>query len=159
MLELKTGMMFERLEIRTDGNGAGRYRGGCGLRRDIRFVSDGEFLSVMKKTKERPWALMGGLEPEANRMILNPETDREQRVGTYRIAVRPGDRAWNFTAGGAGYGEPTERDPARVLEDVLDGYVSPEAARDVYKVVLSGDGVDVEGTRRLRQSPSTEPAS
>src|SRR6185295_9017759 len=82
VLELKTGMMFDRLEIRTDSAGAGRHRGGCGLRRDIRFVSDGEFLSVMKKTKERPWALMGGLEPEANTMALDPETDRERHVGT-----------------------------------------------------------------------------
>ena len=158
VLELKTGMMFERLEIRTDGGGAGRFRGGCGLRRDIRFISDGEFLSVMKKTKERPWALMGGHEPDANRMVLNPETAREQRVGTYRIAVRAGDRAWNLTAGGAGYGDPAGRDPARVLEDVIDGYVSRDAARDVYKVALSGDAVDEEGTRRLRGSGTLEPA-
>ena len=156
VLELKTGMMFDRLELRTDGGGAGLFRGGCGLRRDIRFVSDGEFLSVMKKTKTRPWALLGGHEPEPNQMVLNPETDRERRVGTYRAAVRAGDRARNLTAGGAGYGEPARRDPSRVIEDVLDGYVSRQAALATYKVVLRGDGIDEEATRRLRAMAGTE---
>ncbi|HEY0699620.1 MAG TPA: hydantoinase B/oxoprolinase family protein, partial [Micromonospora sp.] len=61
VLEARTGMFFERVEIRTDSGGAGRHRGGCGLRRDIRFVMPGEFLSVIKKTKSAPWALAGGL--------------------------------------------------------------------------------------------------
>ncbi len=50
VLEARSGMRFERLEIRADSGGAGRFRGGCGLRRDIVFDADGEFLSVIKKT-------------------------------------------------------------------------------------------------------------
>ncbi|WP_432839867.1 hydantoinase B/oxoprolinase family protein [Dactylosporangium sp. CA-092794] len=134
VLEAKTGMFFERMEIRTDSGGAGAFRGGAGLRRDIRFVTPGEFLSVIKKTKARPWALAGGLSPEPNRVIVFPGTDRERSVSTKRTAVAAGDRVTLLTAGGGGHGDPRERDPGLVREDVAEGYVSPEAARDVYGV-------------------------
>jgi N-methylhydantoinase B len=152
IMEMKTGMFFERLELTTDSGGAGKHRGGLGLRRDIRFLSDGELLSVMKKSKTRPWALEGGREPEPNGMILYPESDRQRKVGTHRAKVAAGDRARNVTAGGGGYGHPTERDPDRVLEDVLDGYISRDAARNIYQVVLQDDRVDYEATRRVRST-------
>ncbi|WP_066367413.1 hydantoinase B/oxoprolinase family protein [Herbidospora mongoliensis] len=133
VLEAKTGMFFERLEIRTDSGGAGRFRGGPGLRRDIRFVTEGEFLSVIKKTRSRPWALDGGCEPEPNQVIVFPGTDREHRVSTRRTAVSPGDRVTLLTAGGGGHGDPRDRDPQAVRDDVAEGYVSAEAARDLYE--------------------------
>jgi N-methylhydantoinase B len=150
VLELKTGMFFEHLELRTDSGGAGTFRGGLGLRRDIRFVSAGEFLTVMKKSKTRPWALAGGLEPEPNGMLMYADSDRQKRVGTYRAKVACGDKARNLTAGGGGYGPPAGRDPGRVLEDVLDGYVTRDAARDIYGVALTDRGIDLDGTARLR---------
>jgi N-methylhydantoinase B len=129
-------MFMERVEIRTDSGGAGAHRGGCGLRRDIRFVTPGEFLTVIKKTKTRPWALDGGLRPEANQIVVFPGTDREHRVSTKRTTVVPGDRITLLTAGGGGHGRPADRDPAAVHVDVAEGYVSPEAAREVYGVHL-----------------------
>jgi len=143
-------MFFERLELRTDSGGPGKFRGGLGIRRDIRFISDGEMLSVMKKTKTSAWPLAGGKEPMRNGFVLSPETEQEKKVGTYRAAVVAGDTCRNLTAGGGGYGDPTGREPARVLEDVLDGYVSREAAREAYQVALDGDAVDEVGTRKLR---------
>ncbi|WP_062437067.1 hydantoinase B/oxoprolinase family protein [Herbidospora daliensis] len=134
VLEAKTGMFFERVEIRTDSGGAGRHRGGAGLRRDIRFVTEGEFLSVIKKTRSRPWALDGGHEPDPNQVIVFPGTDREERVSTRRTAVSPGDRVTLLTAGGGGHGDPRDRDPEAVRDDVAEGYVSPQAARDLYGV-------------------------
>ncbi|MFV2018383.1 hydantoinase B/oxoprolinase family protein [Micromonospora sp. LOL_023] len=137
VLEARTGMFFERFEMRTDSGGAGRHRGGAGLRRDIRFVTAGEFLSVIKKTKSAPWALDGGAQPDPNQVIVFPGTERERRVSTKRTPVVPGDRITLLTAGGGGHGDPGERDPDAVREDVAEGYVSPAAARDVY-------GVDVD---------------
>ena len=134
VLEARTGMFFERLEIRTDSAGAGRFRGGCGLRRDIRFVTDGEFLSVTKKTKSAPWALDGGRESEPNQVVVFPGTDREHRVSTRRTPVRIGDRITLLTAGGAGHGDLTRRDPDSVRHDVAEGYVSARAAHDTYGV-------------------------
>jgi N-methylhydantoinase B len=150
VLESKTGMRVEKLELRQDSAGAGKFRGGCGLERQLRFVSDGELLSVMKKTKTRPWSLAGGGEPEANGIMFFPGTEREKRVGTYREKVSAGDRAINLTAGGGGHGRASERDPQRVLEDVLDGYVSREAARQLYRVAIEGNRVDPAATRKLR---------
>ena len=136
VLEARSGMLFERLEIREDSGGAGRFRGGAGLQRDIRFVSDGEFLSVIKKTRSAPWALEGGLEPDPNQVIVFPGTEREARVSTKRVPVRAGDLIRLLTAGGGGHGDPADRDPDAVRRDVSEGYVSKRAARDVYGVEL-----------------------
>ncbi|MEV8515272.1 hydantoinase B/oxoprolinase family protein [Dactylosporangium sp. NPDC051484] len=134
VLEAKTGMFFERMEIRTDSGGAGRFRGGPGLRRDIRFVTPGEFLSVIKKTKSRPWAIDGGTAPQANRVVVFPGTARERAVSTKRTTVAAGDRVTILTAGGGGHGDPALRHPDAVREDVADGYVSADAARTIYGV-------------------------
>ncbi|MQA03322.1 MAG: hydantoinase B/oxoprolinase family protein [Streptosporangiales bacterium] len=137
VLEARSGMVVERLEIRCDSAGAGRFRGGCGLRRDIRFRSAGEFLSVIKRTKTPPWALAGGAEPEPSQVLAFPGTEREQRVGTKRLTVRPGDRISLLTAGGGGHGDPRTRDPDLVRADVAEGYVSAAAARNDYGVEVS----------------------
>jgi N-methylhydantoinase B len=150
VIEMKTGMFIESLELQTDTGGAGKQRGGVGLARRIRFVSPGEFLSVTKKTKTAPWALAGGCESAPNAMVVYAGTDREKRVGTYRCAVAPGDVALCLTGGGAGFGRPEERDPALVLEDVLEGYVSAEAAELLYKVVIADGDIDQAATRALR---------
>jgi N-methylhydantoinase B len=137
VMEARTTMFFERVEAVTDSGGAGRHRGGVGLRRDVRFLGEGEVITVAKKTKVRPWALAGGQEPEPNSLVAYPDTDREWHVSTKRVPVQPGDRFRVVTAGGGGHGDPRDRDPEAVREDVLDGFVSPNAARALY-------GVDVE---------------
>jgi len=156
VMEMRTGMMMEGLELRCDSGGAGRFRGGLGEIRTIGFRSSGEFLTVVKKTKTRPWALAGGLEPEAISMRLFPDTPRERRVGTSRVNVNAGDRAIYTTAGGAGFGPPGERNPTLVLEDVLEGYVSSEAAREIYRVVIVDGCVDEQATAAARK-PKTVP--
>ncbi|MGF7151867.1 N-methylhydantoinase B [Sphingomonas zeicaulis] len=150
VIEMKTGMMMEQFEIRPDSGGAGKRRGGVGTERVIRFIQDGEFLSITKRSKEKPWSLGGGEQPEANELIVRLDTPQEQRVGTYRMPVAIGDRAIARGAGGAGYGRPEDRDPASVLADVLDGYVSAESARNVYLVVVENGAVDEAATMALR---------
>jgi N-methylhydantoinase B len=133
-MEAKTTMLFERVEAIADSGGAGRWRGGVGLRRDIRFLGPGELITVAKKTRSRPWALEGGREPEPNTMIAYPDTPREHRLSTRRVPVEAGDRFRVLSAGGGGRGEPHRREPERVREDVFDGFVTPEAARQIYGV-------------------------
>jgi N-methylhydantoinase B len=67
-----------------------------------------------------------------------------------RIALATGDRAVVVTGTGGGVGDPLDREPRRVLDDVLDGYVSAEAAREVYGVVVAGHEVDERATTALR---------
>jgi N-methylhydantoinase B len=150
VLEIRTGMMIEKMELIKDSGGPGKFRGGVGVQRDIRIVEDGEFLSVMKKTKTKPWALAGGWEPDPSIMILFPGTEREKRVGTYRTKVKVGDLLRLLTAGGGGYGNPKERAPHLVLEDILDELVSLEAARSIYAVATEGSDIDERETQKLR---------
>jgi N-methylhydantoinase B len=132
VLESKTTMLVERLELRRDSAGAGRYRGGVGVARLIRFLGDGEFLSVVKKTRTRPWGLAGGRDAETNGFVLFPGTERERAVSTNREPVKAGDRVLVLSGGGGGHGDPALRERARVADDVLEGYVSSEAAAEVY---------------------------
>jgi N-methylhydantoinase B len=134
VLEAKSGMRFERFEIRTDSGGAGRHRGGCGVRREIRFVSPGELLSIVKKTKSPPWALDGGHESVPTQITAFPGTDREQRLSTKRVVVAAGDLIVIESAGGAGHGDPKLRLPEAVRRDVAQGLVSSEAAETIYGV-------------------------
>ena len=155
VMEIRTGMLMNSLELRCDSGGAGRFRGGLGATRKIAFRSSGEFLTVTKKTKTRPWALAGGCDTDPISMVLFPGTAREKRVGTYRAQVAAGDQAIYQTAGGAGYGPATEREPSLVLEDVLEGYVSVDAARDIYGVAIVDGRVDAAATMRLRSKPGS----
>jgi N-methylhydantoinase B len=132
VMESQTPIFCERLEALTDSGGAGRHRGGVGMRRDLRFDGPGELVTLVKKTKSRPWALEGGLEPEPITLIVHPDSDRERRVSSARISIAAGDRFRWLTAGGGGHGDPRERDPEAVRDDVRDGFVSAEAARTVY---------------------------
>jgi N-methylhydantoinase B len=147
ILESKTPLFHHRLELRTDSGGPGRYRGGLGVRRDVSYLAEGEVLSMKKKTKTRPWALHGGFEPDPSAIVLWPGTPRERVVGyggnyisMFRAQMAPQEGFTNLSAGGAGFGNPLERDPTAVVHDVSEGYVSPEAARRDYGVIVNDDG-------------------
>jgi N-methylhydantoinase B len=69
------------------------------------------------------------------------------------LVLHPGDQLWEYVPGGAGWGDPLDRDPERVLADVLDRTVSLEVARSAYGVVLSPEGtaVDHDATKERRE--------
>jgi len=140
VLEQRAALLHHRLELVQDSGGPGEFRGGVGVRREVEFRADGEVLSMKKKSKTRPWALAGGHETDPSFMDLWPGTDRVRRVGMYRASMRAGEHFLNVTAGGGGFGNPLGRDPARVCNDVLEGYVSHQQARDVYGVDIAPDG-------------------
>jgi N-methylhydantoinase B len=151
VLEMKTGMFIEAFELLADSGGAGRHRGGLGEVRRIRFRTPGEFLSVTKKTKTAPWPLAGGAPARPNQVRLFAGSARERGVGTHRAAVVADDVVECRIGGGAGDGPAFERDPAAVLDDVREGYVSVGAARDQYGVVITHDTVDALATMALRE--------
>ncbi len=127
--ESRTGMRIERLELRAGGYSAGARRGGPGLRRDIRFTSPGEFLTIAKKTKSPPWSVGGGPEAAPTRLPLNHGTASARRLGTSRTAVAPGDRVCIENAGGAGHGSAKERPCALAEADLADRFATPEKTR------------------------------
>ena len=155
VLEHKSPIFHERLELHQDSGGAGRWRGGLGVCREVKWLATGELLSMKKKTKTKPWALRGGHEPDTtNTMIVWPDTDRAHRARMERFTMQPGEGFRNFSAGGGGWGDPLDRPIELVREDVLDEYVSVEQAERVYGVKVDADGNATPTRARLDRPPA-----
>ena len=153
--------LITRYELIPDSEGAGRYRGGLGLRRDWMFPGHEATLTVFSDNRKfAPWGLFGGGSGSPSRYILNPDGEAKELPSKITLQLQPGSVISYRTPGGGGYGPPLARDPERVLEDVAQGKVTPDRARDIYGVVLdaTGKAVDFEATRvrRRRLSVSGE---
>ncbi len=126
--EMNAPVFIERLELIPDSAGAGRFRGGMALRRDVRLLADsGRATNLGDRHTNPPYGLDGGRPGQLARTVLNPGTDRELEMhskGTYDL--KKGDVLSMRTAGAGGYGDPACRDPALVLRDVRAGLVSIE---------------------------------
>jgi N-methylhydantoinase B len=154
--EANQPIVVERFELLRDSAGAGKFRGGCGIRRDMRFlVDEGQLTNLSDRQKFPPYGLFGGKPGGLGRTVLNPGPDEQVVHGKASRAFAYGDVISFQQAGAGGYGDSLEREPGRVLEDVLDDYVSIEAARSEYGVVIAGRGFDlrVDGpaTNELRR--------
>jgi N-methylhydantoinase B len=153
--ETKDPVIVERYELIADSGGAGTFRGGLGVRRDYRLHGPARVISVLERCTSPHWGIAGGKDGDRNYGVMESTVD-----GTYEFmklpdrAVAPGDLISIRTGGGGGFGSPLERDPAAVLRDVLDGYVSIEAARRDYAVVIDPAtmAVDPAATARARGS-------
>jgi N-methylhydantoinase B len=155
VLEAKAPLLVEDYALITDSGGAGRHRGGLGLQRSYRFLSDASALTLVKKTKTAPWGMAGGGNGDAGYVLLRPGTEKELRTGMVYEAMAPSEVLVNHSGGGGGWGNPFERDPEAVLADVVDDYVSVEGARADYAVVVDTATmtVDESATAALRDGP------
>ncbi len=160
-IELHYPLRVERYEMRPGPPGAGRFRGGMGHVRAVRFLVDGFFSCNGDRINEPPLGLFGGHDGFGARLTLNPgasdEVEWPSKISGRRM--RAGDVVRVMGPSSAGYGDPTERDPRAVLDDWLDGLLSAEDVRNVYAVVLDETlrSVDVDATQRLRASRRGEP--
>jgi N-methylhydantoinase B len=145
-------LRFVRYALIPDSEGAGRFRGGLGLRRDYLVENATTFSVLADRAKFAPWPLAGGLPARPAHYVFDPDGVARELPSKFSLAMRPGEVFSIQMGGGGGYGPPDERDPAAVAADVLAGKVSPARARDVYRVALdsSTGKVDVEATRLLR---------
>jgi len=142
--EANQPMLVECFALIGDSGGAGKYRGGCGIRRDLRFVADeGKLTNLSDRQRFAPYGLGGGKPGKLGRTVLNPGPAEEIIHGKQSREFAYGDVISFQQSGAGGYGDPLERDPRRVLEDVLDDYVSVEAARREYGVVIVAQGADL----------------
>ncbi|MBB4684050.1 hydantoinase B/oxoprolinase family protein [Amycolatopsis jiangsuensis] len=141
-----------------DSGGAGRHRGGLSLVRDLTVLCTGATMQIRSdRSVSQPYGLHGGRAGAPSRNLLDHGTDRERLLATKPfLAVGQGATLRHVTAGGGGYGEPFERAESAVLEDVLEGKVSIEAAAGDYGVVIDPGtrAVDSAATARLRQRHS-----
>ena len=100
-----------------------------------------------------------GEDGQAGAVIVRPGTDREQVTGAIYEQVSAGDVIINRSGGGGGWGNPLERDPSRVLDDVRNEFVSVIAAREKYGVIIDPKTMTVDdmATDALRASMSSAP--
>ena len=150
--EMEFGVEIEAFSIHRDSGGAGRWRGGAGIVRDVRVLSDEASFGIRLDNCRQPaFGVNGGLSGQPGRVIVNPGPD-EWDIATMSDGnrLKKGDLVRIITPGGGGWGHPADRPAEDVLADVLDGFVSEEAARDLYGVAIDGDVVDEDETRALR---------
>jgi N-methylhydantoinase B len=141
--------------LRENSGGPGQYRGGLGVEQVIRVMRGEATISHRgDRFTTPPWGLLGG-KPGAQwrSVVVRANGDRITLSSKVVLTLREGDELQVFSGGGGGYGDPLERDPALVLDDVLGRKVSVAIAREEYGVVLtpSFDHVDEPATVARRQ--------
>ncbi|MBM3221499.1 MAG: hydantoinase B/oxoprolinase family protein [Candidatus Rokubacteria bacterium] len=128
-----------RYELIENSEGAGRHRGGLGVRRDYTFPGHAPSFSILSdKARFAPWGLFGGQDARPAKYVLNPETPHARELPskvTFQLA--PGDVVSVQTPGGGGTQTPLERPAESVAHDAALGKISTARARAVYGVVVS----------------------
>jgi N-methylhydantoinase B len=152
-IELKCPVLVKGRALRPDSAGAGKYRGGLGIDLTVENFVDGRWnFERTKRDTCPPWGIRGGRPAgTADYLLRLPHENQFRSVGGAHQPVPAHADVIVRTGGGGGWGDPLERDPERVRTDVLEEFVSPEAARADYGVVLAKDfSVDRTATAELR---------
>ena len=151
--EINYPVRILRYELVDNSEGAGRHRGGLGLRRDYLFPDhEVSFTILADRNRWGPWGLFEGLPGRRATYILNSGDEALELASKVTIELKPGQVISYRTCGGGGYGPPQARDPEAVLRDVREGKVSLERARDIYRVAINPEiwTVDQGETTKLR---------
>jgi N-methylhydantoinase B len=149
IIELEHPLMVGKYALVQDSGGAGKYRGGVGITREITFLEKSSASVKRMRINTRPYGLFGGKDgsPDAGGVILSDHSE----VWVSKD-VKPGEKAYVRTSGGGGWGNPLERDTAKIEWDALNGYISISTAEREYGCILDSKTfkVDIEQTKHLR---------
>ena len=153
--ETRYPFIVDQFALNIVDGGHGKWRGGYGLVKDYRITNSSAYVTAsFGRNKFPPWGLAGGMPGTPNSVEIHTTDGGIEGRGRFsKEELHKGDVARFITGMGGGYGNPKERDPQTVLEDVIDGYITQRAAEDVYGVVVLGDPlhIDTEATKRLRK--------
>jgi N-methylhydantoinase B len=176
VMETRHPVLRRRCELDSNSGGPGRWRGGLGMIEEEEFLAEGIGACTSDRTSgvSPVLGLEGGGPPKRlNGVRYFPGTDRELGPPSCKhtnLALGPGDTYIAWTAGGGGFGDPLDRDPASVAWDVKNEYVSARSAAEDYGVVLAPDGAsdpaatlarraELRATRDSSASSSRSPVS
>ncbi|WAT09666.1 hydantoinase B/oxoprolinase family protein [Rouxiella badensis] len=157
--EQKYPVHFEKLELVIDSGGAGKFRGGASTLVEYSPRFGDMTVAVFADSRVNPAkGTQGGLSGRGHFMCLKDKaSDKEENIPSFgQMVMTSSQSIVGIDAGGGGYGSPLQRDTQRVLNDVLEGYVSLEKAKSVYGVAFTGKiideslAVDIDATRQLR---------
>jgi N-methylhydantoinase B len=152
-LEKYYPMRIESYRVRVDSGGAGYHRGGHGVAKTYRFLTDGTISFQDDRALTYPWGYNGGRHGASSEKLIIHADGQEERLPSKveSFPVKRDDRLIFSTAGAGGLGDPLDREPERTAADVHGGLVSVEAAAREYGVIVTADGeVDQEATERER---------
>jgi N-methylhydantoinase B/oxoprolinase/acetone carboxylase alpha subunit len=152
-LELRYPLRILRYELRSEPPAPGRWRGGVGIVRETRFLDDGYVSSEADRHYDPPRGVYGGVDGLTASMARMQGTSHVEALPALLTGVPfpTGDALLILTPSSAGYGDPLDREPQAVAEDVADDFLDAELAREQYGVVLRPDGtVDAAATSRER---------
>ena len=139
IFENKYPVLIQKYGIRIDSGGAGEYRGGNGTYRQYLLSSDARLSLWFERSVSTAWGLFGGGSGAAPNVIIEkPGEDPVHCLKVNSLALPAGTRVTTQTGGGGGYGHASDRDSDAVAEDIANEYVSLEAARTRYGLVLGG---------------------
>jgi N-methylhydantoinase B/oxoprolinase/acetone carboxylase alpha subunit len=155
-------MRCDQYELRPEPAAPGRWRGGIGIVRRNRFLVDGTYSCEGDRQTDPPRAVFGGWDGLVASCRKNPDTGREEELPAKvtGIPFAAGEFIEFREPNAAGYGDPLERDPEHVREDVLDDFTTVELARDAYGVVFADETtleIDRVATDALRTTLRARP--
>jgi N-methylhydantoinase B len=141
-----------------NSGGPGRYRGGYSSKKAYRILTDEVNLNIRSDRRAYlPYGLSGGLPGTPSWNIVNPGP-KQKLLPTCPMGgtvLNKDDVFFHVQPGGGGYGNPLERDPEKVFDDVLNEFITPDYAFDVYGVAISNDRVDTDATATRRAELAT----
>ena len=152
-LAIHLPMVCDRYELRDDVMpGAGRFRGGIGVVKKQRILTDGFITHECDRHTDPPWGIFGGGEGQCGALQIynaaRPDDITDMPAKFAGLRVSEGDVMAFYGPCGGGYGDPLERPAEKVLEDVLDDFCTVEHAREAYGVVVDLDTETVDGGHR-----------
>ena len=160
LMEVNYPIVIERHALIPDSGGAGRHRGGLGIEYLVQARSPLNFNSQADRANCEPWGLEGGRDGRGNRIGLRVNGEHGPEFANAKLfwkRIETGDAFIVNSGGGGGFGSPLERPAGKVRDDVRQGYVSPEAARALYGVVIDPETLelDIQATERVRAAMAT----
>jgi N-methylhydantoinase B len=154
-VEAKYPLIVEKYGLRNDSGGAGRHRGGLGTEQIVRVRSEIMFNCQIERVECKPWGLFGGLSAMGNEVGISTDGDVQiYKTGkVFTKLLRKNDQWILRSGGGGGFGSPLERKLEDVQSDVKNGYVSVDAAKQLYGVVIDSKNntVNFNATIQLRK--------
>jgi N-methylhydantoinase B len=153
-IESHLPLRVNRYELREGVVAPGQWRGGIGSVREFTYLGDGGFSIEGDGQKYSPWGFAGGADGRPSELYHVTAAGQVTALPSkvpYRKACA-GDRLVTLGPSGGGYGDPLRRPAEAVLEDVLDGLLSPEMAGEQYGVAIADGRVDGATTARLRRA-------
>lgn len=157
-VEIQEAMYPYRIEakqLRPDTGGAGKFRGGLGIEKVYRFLQPLTLMNKMDRTRCPPWGLAGGGPARTAGGEVRRASGDVDVLRKGKMEMAPDDVVVISSGGGGGHGPAHQRDVARVLRDISEGYVSVEGAERDYGVMLRADGSLDEAATAARRAVMT----